>query len=86
MNLGWGLAVIPRLMDPPKGPVSKQEPRREQIEDGVMCAQSRGTGEGQTDTESALEGLRGEVRKGVQFWAITLPWCFTLEQEKARSF
>lgn len=29
MNLDWSLAGVSRLMHPPKGPVSKQKPRRQ---------------------------------------------------------
>lgn len=46
MNLGWGLAVVPRLMDPPKGPVSKQKPRREQMQDDITRTCSQGNRQG----------------------------------------
>lgn len=32
MNLGWSLAIVPRLMDPPKGPVSKEKPLEDEVE------------------------------------------------------
>ena len=35
VNLGWGLAVVPRLMDPPKRPVPKKKPKREQKQDDM---------------------------------------------------
>lgn len=32
VNLGWSLAVMPKLFDPPKGPVSKKKPLEEEVE------------------------------------------------------
>ena len=32
VNLGWSLAVMPKLIDPPKGPVSKRKPLEEEVE------------------------------------------------------
>ena len=62
VNLGWSLAVVPRLMDPPKGPVSKQKPRREQMPLYTHThththTKARGMGVRQMDTWNTLKGL-----------------------------
>lgn len=79
MNLGWGLAVVPRLMDPPKGPVSKQKPRREQMQDDITCTYSQRNRRGAKGCFRRA-CLHGGVRKGVQFCALPCNDFFTLEQ------
>lgn len=59
MNLGWGLAVVPRLMDPPEGPISKKEPRREQMQDHIVFTQSQGDRRGSEEYLEYSGGLVG---------------------------
>lgn len=89
MNLGWGLAVVPGLMDPPKGPVSKQKPRREQMQDDITHTCSQGNRRGAEGclrractVESERESNSVHYLDAMIFFTLQQNACYFLRSDK----
>ena len=88
VNLGWSLAVVPRLMDPPKGPVSKQKPRKEQMPLHTHTQTHKGQGNG-GEADGHLEyseGLIGWSQRGPLILGHCLATVFYLGTEESVHF